>query len=419
MNSSASKEDRPLEVKSGSAVVKIYRTEKASGYVSYSVVYYKGMERKVRFIQDLAVAKTTAKSIADEIAQGDHFRLELTSNDKLAVQRAWDILSAFDIPIDKACWEYIEALKAVGSTGSILEACRDFAKRNSMTQPNTNVSDAVTAFKAQAEADGKSEVRRQDFASVLDRFVKSFNVEVGTLTPKLISDYLIALPFRERTKRNHRDVIKLFSRWLVLRGYLPKGTDLLEGVQNYSARKIGEITTFTPEEMTLLLQHTSERILPFLVIGGFAGLRHAEISRLDWQDIDLQEGFIEVKAENAKTDTRRIVPIKENLKAWLVPIAKKSGPVVGLANIANPLSKLARKAGVEWKHNALRHTYISARVAECADVPRVADEAGNSPQIIRTNYLKRMRPAFAAAWFNIMPGLSLAIPLSVTEKAAA
>ena len=58
---------------------------------------------------------------------------------------------------------------------------------------------------------------------------------------------------------------------------------------------------------------------------------------------------------------------------------------------------------MEWKHNALRHTYISARVAECGDVARVADEAGNSPQVIRTNYLKRMRPAAAAEWFGIEP----------------
>jgi hypothetical protein len=58
---------------------------------------------------------------------------------------------------------------------------------------------------------------------------------------------------------------------------------------------------------------------------------------------------------------------------------------------------------MEWKHNALRHTYISARVAECGDVPRVADEAGNSPYVIRTNYLKRMRPAAAAEWFAIQP----------------
>jgi hypothetical protein len=105
------------------------------------------------------------------------------------------------------------------------------------------------------------------------------------------------------------------------------------------------------------------------------------------------------------------VPIKGNLKAFLEPLKKKSGKVVTIKNTSKELGTTAantvdKKAGIEaleWKHNALRHTYISARVAECGDVPRVADEAGNSPQVIRTNYLKRMRPKAAAEWFSIQP----------------
>jgi hypothetical protein len=99
------------------------------------------------------------------------------------------------------------------------------------------------------------------------------------------------------------------------------------------------------------------------------------------------------------------------LKAFLLPLAKKNGKVVSLVNTTKQLLKTATDTGdeankieaLDWKHNALRHTYISARVAECGDVPRVADEAGNSPQVIRSNYLKRMRPAAAAEWFSIAP----------------
>jgi integrase len=212
---------------------------------------------------------------------------------------------------------------------------------------------------------------------------------------------LAALHLTERTKRNHRDVIGFFSRWLVLRGYLAKGADLLEGVQNYTTRKVGEISTYSAEELAKLVSAADDRLLPFLTIAAFAGLRHAEIARLDWADMDLEENFIEVKAEKSKTHTRRIVPIKENLKSWLLPLAKRSGKVVPFVNITKQLLKTAKDAGVTWKHNACRHSYISARVAECADVPRVADEAGNSVQIVRTNYLKRMRPKHAIAWFSI------------------
>jgi len=410
----------PLRVSEQGVLAKVRRivqNKYGEAYVFYVVEYVLLGKRKQEWFSELEAAKTAASDACRKIANGEQSVLQLKNQDRLVYLRALDLLKPTGLELDMAVSDFAQAFTALNGKGTLLEAAREFAARHSIVLPKISVPDAVELLKKQVEADGKSEVRQQDYSSVLDRFAKSFNVEVAALTPKLISDYLVALPFQERTKRNHRDVIKIFSRWLVLRGYLAKGTDLLEGVQNYSARKIGEITTFTPEEMTSLLQNASERILPFLVIGGFAGLRHAEISRLDWQDIDLQEGFIEVRAENAKTDTRRIVPIKENLKAWLLTMAKKSGPVVGLANIANPLSKLAQKAGVKWKHNALRHTYISARVAECADVPRVADEAGNSPTIIRTNYLKRMRPAFAAAWFNIMPGISLAIPLPAAETA--
>ena len=160
-----------------------------------------------------------------------------------------------------------------------------------------------------------------------------------------------------------------------------------------------------------MIAAADDGILPMIVIGGFAALRHAEIARLEWPDIDLDEGFIEVKAENAKTDTRRIVPLKANLKAFLLPLAKKNGKVVSLVNTTKQLLKTATKTAdaaneikaLEWKHNALRHTYISAHVAESSDVPRVADEAGNSLEVIRTNYLKRMRPAAATEWFAIEP----------------
>ncbi len=56
--------------------------------------------------------------------------------------------------------------------------------------------------------------------------------------------------------------------------------------------------------------------VPFLAIGAFAGLRTAEIHRLDWGHVDFGEGYIEVTARNAKVrGRRRLVPMTENLKA--------------------------------------------------------------------------------------------------------
>ena len=404
------------EFKKNGISVRIRPTIK-DGVTRFVLDYRANGQRKLVWRSSLADARRAADAAIDKITEGQVEVLNLKSADAHVYTRARAFMNGKDgetkreKEIDELVGEICEIYRMLGGRATPLEITRDWCKRNAVELPRVTVADAVEKLKSQAKTDGKSDLRRKQLANVLDRFAEHFNQEVHTLTPKMIAEHLTALELAERTRRNHRDVIGFFNRWLVLRGYLHKGTDWLEGVQNYSARKLGKITVYTAEEMRRLIAAANERILPMIVIGGFAGLRHAEIARLEWQDIDLEEGFIEVRAENAKTDTRRIVPLKENLKAFLLPLAKKNGKVITLANTTKHLLKAAADTAdakneieaLAWKHNALRHTYISARVAESGDVPRVADEAGNSPQVIRTNYLKRMRPAAAAEWFAIMP----------------
>ena len=41
--------------------------------------------------------------------------------------------------------------------------------------------------------------------------------------------------------------------------------------------------------------------LPALAIGAFAGIRTAEVCRLDWSEVNLEKGLIEIKKGKAKT----------------------------------------------------------------------------------------------------------------------
>ncbi|MGA3142358.1 MAG: tyrosine-type recombinase/integrase [Verrucomicrobiota bacterium] len=400
----------PIEYKRDGITVRIRPTIK-NGTKYFVADYRVKGQRKLVWRSTLADARAAASDAVDKIVSGQVEVLELTSSDSHTYLRALDALTGIKTPLDAVAREYAETVTSLAGRASLGEVCRDWLRRHAVALPKITVADAVTMIKADAKADGKSDARKKQLANVLNHFAKEMNTEVHTLEPNLVSKYLSALTLSERSKRNHRDVLGFFFRRLILKGYLPKGANLLEGVQKYSARKFGEISIYTADEMRRLIAAADDRILPLIVIGGFAGLRHAEITRLEWQDIDLEEGFIEIKAHKAKTDTRRIVPLKENLKAFLLPLAKKNGKVVSFVNTTKQLLKTAANTGdkakeikpLEWKHNALRHTYISTRIAESGDVPRVADEAGNSPQVIRTNYLKRIRPAAAAEWFAIMP----------------
>ena len=56
-----------------------------------------------------------------------------------------------------------------------------------------------------------------------------------------------------------------------------------------------------------------------------------------------------------------------------------------------------------WKHNALRHSFISYRVAQTQNVAQVALEAGNSPGMIFKHYRELVRQADGKKWFAIAP----------------
>jgi hypothetical protein len=60
---------------------------------------------------------------------------------------------------------------------------------------------------------------------------------------------------------------------------------------------------------------------------------------------------------------------------------------------------------VAWKHNALRHSFISYRLAFLCDENRVAMEAGNSPAMIYQNYRQLVTHEAAECWFSIVPGI--------------
>ncbi len=400
----------PIPITRDGVTAKIYKANQVQNgqrYSGFMVVYSLLGKRKRVWRSDLAQAQTAAEDACGKISGGEHLALTLANTDRMAYMRATEALAPVCVKLDVAAHEYASAVTLLGGRATLTEACREWLKHHTNQIPPVAVSKAVAEILRQSKADGKSTLRLKQLSNVLNRFEKSFNVGLQDVSPALVSQYLATMPLAERTRRNHRDVIGFFNRWCVLCGYLKEGTNWLKGVQKYNARKLGEISTFTPDEIKLLLSKADRRLVPFLAIAAFAGLRHAEIARLDWSEIELVDGagdsFIEIRADKAKTQTRRLVPVKDNLKAWLLLHRKKAGKVCPFENTTKQLLKLAATAKIKWKKNALRHSCISYRIAECGDVPRVSDESGNSVQMIRTNYLRRVKPALAAEWFAIKP----------------
>lgn len=403
----------PYVVKRGSAVVKVYRS-KSRGRIYFKVVFYDaGHRRKTIGKKSFTEAKTEAELIACKIEQGEISALELTNADRVVYGRATAAVKPFGVPLDVAAEEYARARQQLG-TASLTEASSFYVKHHPRDVPRKTVQEVVAEFLDAQRGAGLSEVYIGDLKYRCQTFANAFPCAITELTRGRIHEFLSGLKRRrtfkgsearsslsKRSYNNFRSVLRTLFDFAKRRRYVPRDFEEMEVVERVKNAH-SEIEIFSAAEMALLLAH-ADKMIPFIAIGGFAGLRHAELKRLDWREVDLQRDFIEVTKGKAKTAARRLIPVQPNLKAWLLPWRRESGPVCPVKDSNWQLKDIASAAGVKWKHNALRHSFISYRVAAVQDVAKIALEAGNSPQVIFSNYRELVRPDQAAAWFAIFP----------------
>ncbi len=141
-----------------------------------------------------------------------------------------------------------------------------------------------------------------------------------------------------------------------------------------------------------------------LVIGAFAGLRDAEIKRLDWSEVDLVGGHLEVKAGKAKSARRRLVDIQPNLAEWLRPYSGNSGRVVP-EGYRGSLGRVRKAAGItKWPNNGLRHSFASYLLALNGDATRVASYLGHtSTALLFNTYRELVKSDAAAEYWKLAP----------------
>jgi integrase len=161
-------------------------------------------------------------------------------------------------------------------------------------------------------------------------------------------------------------------------------------------------------------------VVPMLAIGAFAGLRDAEIKRLDWSEVDLTRGHIEIKTAKAKSARQRIIPIQSNLGAWLRPCSGMTGPVVPWS-ARGKLARVRKAAGLtRWPQNGLRHSFASYRLAAIHDAPRVAAELGHTtPQLLYSTYRELVLPEEAERYWEVIPESKAENVLSFSSRITA
>jgi integrase len=239
--------------------------------------------------------------------------------------------------------------------------------------------------------------------TTLNRFAAKFPANLMEVDTHQIDAWLRSLDVKLCTRNSMLRCIKIFFSYARSRNYLPE--DRKTSAENLRIAKVvtDNMDIFSPETMARMLHHAPADLVPILAIGAFSGIRMAELNRLDWSAVDLDRRIIELRAGQAKTGSRRVIPITENLAAWLEPLERNGLVVPSVKSHHRAVSALAVSLKIQWPRNVLRHSFISYRIATVKSADQVALEAGNSPSIIFKNYRELTTEEQANKWFAILP----------------
>jgi integrase len=169
------------------------------------------------------------------------------------------------------------------------------------------------------------------------------------------------------------------------------------------------ISLLSPEESRrylLAVASAVPRLLPAEAIRMFAGLRRAEVERLDWSQVWVARRLIEVGAAKSKTRMRRLIDIEPPLHGVLEATARESGPVVP-PNYKELLYDVQRAGGWRddhgstWPENCLRHGFVSYHLALYHDAARTELQAGHERATMFRNYRELVTEEEAAEFWTM------------------
>ena len=310
----------PMALDVSGVTGKIYFTPTTNGYDAFTLSYYQDGKRKREQFGALVAARKRGNQVLGDLSKGRIQSASMTLEQQQEYFSGEKYLEGTGVGVAAACKGYAEILK----------------KKSSENVPVKTVQQTVDDFMA-AKREGRatrvrssgrivSERYLDDLDRKLTAFAGRFHCLIGAVTGRDINDFIHKLDVEGRTKNNYRQAINVLFEFARKQKYLPRDHAVMDEVEA-AAEADFEIEIFTPDELRKLLTHAHADLQPVLAIGAFAGLRSAEIERLEWSEINLRDGFIEVKAKKAKTRARRLAPVPDNLAAWLKRCGKREGRV--------------------------------------------------------------------------------------------
>lgn len=358
----------------------------------------------------------------------------ISFDDKRELIEAKRLLEPYKISVLELAHEYIRLSKELAEYNvSIQKAVEEFKKVNKAKERSTSLQKAIEKYYDWLYTKELDEGYRQKVYANLKRFMKSLGNGkiVSLITSKEIEKWILSLtkfkltdspdistngrplrvfapsdePVSIRTRNEYRITLFTFFKYCKMQDWLDFNP--VERIASWRERpKTPQI--FTPEETQKILDSTAPQsdIRAYAAIAAFAGIRQAELQRLRWDKIKLDDREIILDGEITKTASRRVVKITENLAKWLTPYAdklhRKEFIVAGC--LQEKLKKLHMSLGKDnWVANGFRHSAATYYLALTKNSYLTAEQMGHAVDVLKQHYNGLAREKDAIRYFEIIP----------------
>jgi len=292
------------------------------------------------------------------------------------------------------------ALQIAPDGVSLSETARYYTQTH--TSASMTVQAAIAAFLRDKERAGL----RERSLSTLKHRLGNVSAEFGptnldALTTETLAAWFDRVGFQGVNRKNYRKELGSLFNWAIKRGHLTRNPALGITIPRMDER----LPEFLTVEQTQTLFRTAERtatgLIPYLALAAFAGLRRAELERMDASAITI-EG-IRVTAQAAKLRQQRWVTLLPTLAKWWTAYPP-TGPITG-PNVRRELDRLIDAAGIRpWPQNALRHSFATYHLAWTQDAAKTAHELGHaSSDMLFRHYRGLATQEQARRYFEILP----------------
>lgn len=265
----------------------------------------------------------------------------------------------------------------------------------------------------------------------LEKFMARFGgLDVDSIDPLACRQWILRLPGSQRTRHGIFSTCRTAYRWAMRYGLASSSPfDRMEPVPAGDAPK----GILEPKEMAALLaMDLPAYVRAWLVLGGFGGLRPAEIARSSWDALNWETGEFHVTPDAIKRERGKRKGIRERmvklpdaairlcprgLSGPIIPVSKNTFQMqirklaVALAEMrGTPLRKVkawrrgkqTETLSADWPHDCCRHSAATYMLAVERDAWKVAQWLGHTTaKMVHDHYALPKSIKSAHEWWAI------------------